>query len=182
MSSLLTDRTALALWQELVRDAQQPIAVQLDETLESYLVFTLMQRQQDVALGGSVLALELLRCKEQRGAAGDESLRTLGDRCLLLSGLYPEQALKRNVQLRYFVDMGVLAYDSLASRAGKALGELYAALAEAFAVLVRVLAQLRKQHAPLQPLLAHELARLAGARQDPGFAGAVLLDPAARLQ
>jgi hypothetical protein len=101
----------------------------------------------------------------------------VGDRCLLIAGLYPEQAQRRLVTLDYFMALGRNAYAEVACAARSAMADLYERLAAGFARLVRVLVALRRLGGG-EPLDA--FGRYALGRADPGqdFAGAVLLAPA----
>ena len=145
------------LWQGLVQDAESRAAHRPGENLESYLVLTLMRHQTDAQLGRRVFALEWLESLVARGKRRQEGLRDLGDNRLLIAGLYPEQAERRRVSLSYFQDLGRKAYENLGERPKGGLETLLQELARAFAVLVRVLFELRR--------LAHSAVRL-----DPGLA------------
>jgi hypothetical protein len=175
MSAILADVPQLGLWTDLVHEAEHGSAVRLDEDLESYLVFLLMAHTRDVQLDRNAVALEFLRAREWSGARLKQELREVGDRCLLLAGLYPEQAERRMVSVRYFLEVGSRAYDELASTVTAGLAELYDRLAQAFARVVRVLMELRRRMRSIEPLVLHELAVARGADVDPQFPGAVLL-------
>lgn len=133
-----------ALWQTLVQDAQRGWSQPLDEELESYLVFTLMRCTADAQLGARILALDWLEGLQHSGAHRETRLREVGDRCLLLAGLYPAQAQRRRVSLDYFCALGRSAYDTLAAQLRAALGMLYGRLAAGFPTLVRVLLGVRR--------------------------------------
>lgn len=133
-----------ALWQSLVAESERCTGIRLDEELEAYLVFVLMRHARDAALLGRVMALELLCACEQLGRRRLEELRDVGDRCLLLSGWYPAQALRRRVGRHYFESLGRSAYLAAAELASAAYGELFARLAAGFVRLVHVLAAVRR--------------------------------------
>ncbi len=176
MADILTRESATALWQELVRDAESKAGRTLGEDLESYLVFTLMRHYRDAPLAHRVVAVEWLEALQHEGRQRSDELRDVGDRCLLIAGLYPELAQKRRVPLSYFVDVGRSAYDQLASELRVALAALYAELARAFAQLVRVLVEIRQLSGagnPLAPLDRHALA--LEAPDTDAFAGAIVV-------
>jgi hypothetical protein len=133
----------LALWQGLVRDGEARAAVRLTETTESYLVFLLMQHLRDGALAGRTMALEWLAALDRVGSARAEQLRDVGDRSLLIAGLYPGLAERRRLTPAYYVRLGQLAYDGAADAARRSERPLFAELAEAVRPLVRVLAAFR---------------------------------------
>ena len=175
MSSIRTGAAA-EVWQGLVLDACRRSGQSLDETCEAYLVFALLRHQRDPQLLAYTQALEWLNAQAQVGSARIDALQDVGDRCLLIAGLYPEQAQQRLVSLDYFIGLGAHAYAELAHAARAALGALYARLATAFARLVRVLVELRRLGGsdPLDAFARHALA-LA----DPGAEhGGLLLAPA----
>jgi len=182
MSAILADVPQLGLWTDLVHEAEHGAAVRLDEELESYLVFLLIAHLRDVQLDRNAVALEFLRAREWSGARLKQELRVVGDRCLLLAGLYPEQAERRLVSVSYFLELGSRAYDELAGTVTTGLAELFDRLARAFARVVRVLMEMRLQVRRIEPLVLHELATARRVEIDPQFPGAVLLTGSAMRQ
>ena len=161
MGEILTRESQIALWHELVREGEQRAGRELGEERESYLVMTLMRHLGDSPLPHRVMALELLEALNRSGRQRRDDLRDVGDRCLLISGLYPELAAKRRVELAYFMDLGRGAYARLADDLSAALADLFAALARTFDELVRVLIELRRlggQAPVLAPLDRYALA------------------------
>ncbi len=179
---ILDASSSTALWRDAVLEAAQRAQVRLDEELESYLVFVLMRHLGDVGLGARALALDYLDALLAQGRTREQALRDTGDRCLLIAGLFPEQARRRNVSLDYFLDLGAAAYRAEAEHVRAALGALYLHLAVAFAALVRALVALRSLSGEWHGLDA--LARYALARTDgrDEFHGAVLLPAPPRTQ
>ena len=149
MSAMLTTGTAAQLWQGLLSQAQARVHARLPEDQESYLVFTLLRHCRDGLLPGRTMALELLDGLGQSGSLRSDRLRDVGDRCLLLAGLFPAQAARRLVGADYFAALGRSAYGELGQARGEPLAALYAGLAATFAALVRVLAGIRAEAAPL---------------------------------
>lgn len=141
---ILTDATRTALWHDLVRDAEHRAKRSLSEDVQSYLVFTLMRLTSDAALGARVLALDFLQSFGVHGQRRADELRDVGDRCLLLAGLYPEQAERRAVPLSYFCTLGSSAYEALSDAIRNGARSLYEQLARSFRALVRVLIEVRK--------------------------------------
>ena len=139
MSELVLHPTSTAQWHSLVSEAEAAAHCQLDETLESYLVFTLMRFCQRPDLAGSVMALEFLEGLQKTGLAQHDSLRDVGDKCLLVSGLFPQTARRRQVSVTYFVDLGRSAYQQLHEKAHSVYGQL----AEDFVPMMDVLLALR---------------------------------------
>lgn len=144
MTRIVTDTAATALWHGLIREAERNGAAPLDDDAESYLVFLLMRHLRDAELGGRVMALDYLDALHDAPTPREQRLRDVGDRCLLIAGLYPQQAQRRLVGLDYFLALGSQAYTDLASAARSVLAGLYGRLAESFARLVRVLVEVRR--------------------------------------
>jgi hypothetical protein len=128
----LAGGTATQLWFELVREGEERMHLRLPEEVESYLVFVLHRHQRDAWLGGRTMALECLHGLELAGHARTDALRDVGDRCLLIAGLFPRLAQRRNVQPGYYVALGRAAYGEVAVLARAGYGELFAQLARRF--------------------------------------------------
>ena len=180
MSEILTRDSATALWHELVREAEERTKAPLSEELESYLVFTLMRHAGDAPLAHRIMALELLDALQTAGKQRETELRDVGDRCLLIAGLYPELAKRRSVPLTYFVDLGQGAYDQLATELRAALATLYAQLARAFARLVQVLFEVRRMSGELRVDLLDRHERAIRGVADPAFANAIVMPGGSR--
>lgn len=176
--------SATELWQALVREGERRAGAALDEHSESWLVFTLMRHLGNARLAEPAMAIEYLQALQCRGRLRSLALQDVGERCLLIAGLYPELAERRRVGLGYYIELGQGAFQQLADEARQALAALYAGLAREFARLVRILLELRGlsgQPRTLTPLELHELSLRCGpdaaAR---AFAGAVLIGEAGR--
>ena len=176
MTAILSNAAPLELWTDLVRDAENAVGAQLDEELESYLVFLLIAHTRDVHLHGNAVAFDYLLARAAGGARRKEELRQVGDRCLLLAGFYPEQAERRMVTVDYFLALGSHAYDELSVALRAGLAELFRRLARAYARLARITLEVRRQMRDIAPLVLHELCTAQGdVARDPQFPGAVLL-------
>jgi len=133
----------LQLWYDLVRDGEARVRTSLPETIESYLVFLLQRHQGDAVLGKRILALDWLAGQELAGRDRADAMRDVGDRCLLIAGLFPRLAERRNVQPSYYAALGQAAYGEVAVVARAGYAELFARLAQAFEAMLRVLGGLR---------------------------------------
>lgn len=143
MPSLLLEPTDIAQWRALVSEAQAACAHQLDESLESYLVFLLMRFADQPEIVERIMALEYLEAVGAEAAQQREQLRDVGDQCLLFSGLFPQLAERRLVRISYFVNLGRTAYDQLAALVDRHSEQLYAGLAQAFVGIMDVLQAMR---------------------------------------
>ena len=131
------------LWQALVSEAAERAGCAHDESRESYLVFMLLRHQKDGQLLTRAQALDWLRAHAQAGRLRDESLREVGDRCLLIAGLYPALAERRRVDVGYFMDLGRSAYLGIADAGRSAYAALFRQLAAGFEDLVCTLRAVR---------------------------------------
>jgi len=171
-AEVLSPSTATEGWLSLVQEAQRAASRELDEELESYLVFLLMRFTREPGLAASVLALEFLRGLQQAGGLRQASLRDVGDKCLLFTGFFPRRAERRRVRLSYFVDLGRAAYQEAAQHSPPGLGGMYQGLAGAFVALMEVLQAMRRlegrlgggEDRLLDPLAAYELWERTGSR------------------
>ncbi len=160
MGVLLLQPTITAQWQALVKDAESSSNLRLNNELESYLVFLLGYYNQRPDIANSVFAKEFLIGMTEKSARQRECLREVGDKCLLFAGFFPEQAEKRQVKIKYFIELGQTAYIQVASLSKEDSASLYNALSYDFISLMEVLHAIRGLSDPfneLTPLQAFEL-------------------------
>lgn len=131
-------------WHALVCDASANCTKKLDEELESYLVFALIRFTQQPALSQTSIALEYLRTISEGSSSQVATLRELGDKCLLLSGLFPQISRRRSVNVGYYVNMGQASYSQLGQLLHKGFARLYLKLAQYFVCLTDVLHAMRE--------------------------------------
>ena len=143
MGMIITENSTTALWQQLVHHAGQSCQRQLDQELESYLVFMLMRHVADTSLADRVLAPDYLKGMQTGGQSGIQQLQTVADQCLLFSGLFPSRSRRRLVKAHYYVDLGRSAYMQLASRVKRASAELFGNLSQQFVEMMDILQALR---------------------------------------
>lgn len=139
----MTTGTVTELWQALLRDGEQRAGIVLPEAHESYLVFALVRLSRDALLAGRTLALDLLDGLSLDRPDREDRLRDVGDRCLLVDGLFPGLATRRGVDRGYYAALGQSAYGHLGDRGRSALADLYIQLARSFRSLVMVLRSVR---------------------------------------
>jgi len=160
MEKLIVHPSSTSEWQALITDASNSCSISLTEEIESYLVFLLMRYTKSPDIANSVVALEFLNSTNQLGKQKSESLRDVGDRCLLFSGLFPGRAKKRRIKISYFVKIGQSAYCSLSEQPSSSLAELYSKLSEQFIPMMDILHSTREIHSQyltLDPLQAEEI-------------------------
>lgn len=141
----LQNQTIIAEWHALVKDATAECGYHFDDSIQHYLIITLEHFTTDHQLASVVIALDFLQALKMLGHEGNARLRQVGDRCLLLSGLFPEQAQRRHVTSDYFIAIGQQAYEQLA-HTPKTLeynNELFHQLSDEFIRLINVLQAMR---------------------------------------
>ena len=143
--------TPMQLWQALVHEAGQRTGHPLDETRESYLVFLLLRFQRDAQLLAHTHGVDWLDALELAGTARGDALRDVGDRCLLVAGLFPDVAERRRVSVGYYVDIGRAAYQGVADAGRRATAALYEQLAQSYRELVRTLSAMRRLESAMLP-------------------------------
>jgi len=152
MSNAFSRGTPAEVWQALVQEAAARAGRPLDETEESYLVFVLLRYQKDAWLLSHIQGLDWLHAQQQVGSARVEALRDVGDRCLLVAGLFPDLAQRRRVSVDYFIDIGRGAYQGAAEAARRAYASLYEQLARGYRDLVLTLGEMRMLSAARQEI------------------------------
>lgn len=167
MRRILDQPGNISHWQALVAEAETLAGVQLDEELESYLVFTLMRFLRRPEMTQRILALDFLEAFQQSHPQRSETLRDVGDQCLLYSGLFPRRAERRRVRVSYYVRLGRSAYQNLADSLSKT-ADLFAHLAAEFIAAMDTLQAIRvlgQQTTGLLPAQAYELWQDTASRQ-----------------
>jgi len=144
MNNLSTENTIEAEWHNLVCDAAKSCHQELDEDLESYLVFALIRFTRNSNMANSVLALEYMQGAEKTGQQKYEHLRELGDKCLLYSGLFPQSSQRKMVNLGYYINIGISSYSQIGSLFHNGFARLYDRLASCFVTLTDVLHSMRE--------------------------------------
>jgi hypothetical protein len=154
----ILEDSELSQWHSLVTDAERDYGCTLDETMQSYLVFTLMRFARDQRLNAHALAIDYLSAHHLPPHLRNEQLRDIGDQCLLVSGLYPQTAAKRRLGVSYYVDLGRSAYHHIGTATQQGIAELYQQLSESFVLLMDLLLTIRQYSMPaMQPLTALDL-------------------------
>ncbi len=166
MTSLVLHPTDVAQWHALVEEAQVACDQQLDETLESYLVFLLMRFADQPQLVERIMARDYFEATGGNSTGQCGKLRDVGDQCLLFSGLFPQLAERRLVKVSYYVNLGRSAYDQLAVLVDRTSEQLYSSLARAFVAVMDVLHSIRSLNGnpALTALQASELWADTGSR------------------
>lgn len=159
---LLMNSTPIALWHDVVREAETTCKVSLEQGLEAYLVFLLDRYINKPEVAKKIMATEFLQNAKQSSIKRQLALQNVGDQCLLLSGLFPKLAEKRLVKVTYFIHIGQVSYSAISS----STNDLYDSLAKKFVTLMDILQSIRHYADELPDLLlAYELWNEAGSQR-----------------
>lgn len=154
------DSKIVVLWRDLIKGAEDRCAVNLHQEIESYLVELLIRFTSQPDIAKEVMAISFLDAINEQEIARRFSLANVGDHCLLLSGLFPGLAERRQVKIRYFVDLGRSAYATISDKTT----DIYSSLALQFVVLMDIL-QSVNENRTLLPMEAYELWQDVGSRR-----------------
>ena len=134
-----------AHWYALVKEAHEQSAYTYNDAMENYLVLTLKKFMTENTLSQETIALRMLESLSEQDSEPD-LFRTVGDECLVISGLFPERALKRHVSLDYYINTGQAAYQHYSTEPKHHCNDpqLFLALSEHFIGLMDILHLLRK--------------------------------------
>jgi hypothetical protein len=144
MQGMFLQPTEMAQWDAVLSEAQFHAEVNLDADIKAYLTHTLIRFSKQINIADCVVGKEMLTAMQQVGRRYQlQALREVGDRCLIFSGLFPGQAEKRQVGLRYYIDMGQSAYHRVASLEQTSFAEIALALRDNFQLLVTLLSSIR---------------------------------------
>jgi hypothetical protein len=105
----------LTEWYEMLQVSKQHTGIILDDHVESYVILTLDRYLQDQLITDLALAVEFMQAINLKKTQNRNMLRHIGDRCLILAGLFKLRSERLNVSDDYFCEIGQQAYLNLAS-------------------------------------------------------------------
>ncbi len=114
-----TGTTEIGLWVDLLKEGQARAYIRLSETEEAYTVHMLQRFILDSELTSTTLALGYLESQSEGNSKKYKNLWRTADAGLLLAGLFPERARKKNVPVSYFIGMSQVCFLSLAQLCDK---------------------------------------------------------------
>lgn len=136
--------TKIAEWRKLVIEGQEKSGFRLNETIENYVVITLDSQTTNTELASAVIAIDFLKNIHVKSVRNSQTLRFIGDQCLILAGLFPERVKRKNVSDHYFKHLGENAYYVLSfSSLKNSDHSLFYQLFENFEDLIGVLRAMR---------------------------------------
>ena len=143
MRKLKLTQTALAGWHDVVVEAQKASQILLPEDAEHYLVSLLLRYTDQPQFVNNIIGRLCLESLQQKPKKQQQSLRVVGDQCLLFAGLFPDIATRRQVSVDYYLDIGKGAYQQISGLERTVAAELYQELAIHFHCMASILQTLR---------------------------------------
>lgn len=157
---ILYNSSSLALWHDIVLEAEKVCDIALEEELESYLVFLMIRYTGAPEVAKKIIATDFLEGVQLQNNMRALALQNVGDKCLIVSGLFPRVAVKRLVKISYFVHLGQSSYATIS----KNHDDIYSLLSKQFVTLMDILQSI-KHNSQLLPLEAYELWNETGSKR-----------------
>jgi len=147
MSQLIVHTNTQAMWYQIVAEAQYHIHMQLPLELEHYLVLMLNELATKPHLLAEPIAERYLKAQHSSGNLQQAQLKYIGDECLVLTGLFPQRAQHRHVDVAYYYDIGKTAYHRLHHifKSQQIVNGIYKKLVKAFEQISQVIQAMRHE-------------------------------------
>ena len=101
-------------WHQLLHRAKIQSLTSVTQEVEHYLALMLESCAHNKMPLNRNIAQHFLLAQQTEGRVGLRRLQSVGDQCLLITGLFPELIQRKNVNTRYIMDVGCIAYSSIA--------------------------------------------------------------------
>ena len=132
------------IWQQHLNTAIQTTKPNISLNTQAYLVYTIDHYMTDSTLcNRKPLGLY---CFEALSEHDHLKLREVGDRCLILSSIFPQYAAARNTQRAFYNQLGQSAYHMLAHQTPKSNNQqaLFLELSIKFPIIVNTIREIRR--------------------------------------
>jgi len=149
--ALVRNESPAEYFKELVETAIEHQHVAVRDLTSFYLVnlltgFVQFDRSSSTA-ADEPLGLRLARALQTGGSRQRDGLREVGDLSLFISGFFADSLTRSLVDVDYYIQLGEVAYGSLARQGDPALGEVFDELAGKFSACVDVLGEVSERSA-----------------------------------
>jgi hypothetical protein len=149
--ALVRNETPAEYFKELVETAIEHQQVAVRELTSFYLVNLLtgfVQVERSSATGtDEALGVRLARAMQTDGSRQRNGLREVGDLSLFISGFFADSLARSLVDVDYYIQLGEVAYGSLARRGDPTLADVFDELAGKFTACVDVLSEVSERSA-----------------------------------
>jgi len=149
--ALVRNESPAEYFKELVETAIEHQHVAVRDLTSFYLVnlltgFVQFDRSSSTAVD-EPLGVRLARALQTGGSRQRDGLREVGDLLLFISGFFADSLTRSLVDVDYYIQLGEVAYGSLARQGDPALGEVFDELAGKFSACVDVLGEVSERSA-----------------------------------
>ena len=134
-------------WNDIINDACDNTGYNLEAPLHHYLIITLDEFSMNLELSTTLLTMSFIKRSDIKSRSDANFMRKLGDECLLLSGLFPDNITRKNLSANYVMGLGKESYNSVANANRKHDYDiqLFSKLSNHFNKLVMTLQQIQKK-------------------------------------
>ena len=101
------------IWKSLVQEAQIIEGLHLNQLIQEYLIMMLIRHTKLTRFNEEPVAVSYLKSQKYRGQVKRNAIQSVGDRCLILSGLYPDIITNKTIDIDYLTSIGQSAYHDL---------------------------------------------------------------------
>jgi hypothetical protein len=149
--ALVRNESPAEYFKELVETAIEHQHVAVRELTSFYLVnlltgFVQFERSSS-STADEPLGVRLTRALQTGGSRQRDGLREVGDLSLFISGFFADSLTRSLVDVDYYIQLGEVAYGSLARQGDPALGDVFDELAGKFSACVDVLGEVSERSA-----------------------------------
>src|SRR5688572_26301239 len=132
--ALFRSESPTEFFRELVESAMQNQRVSAHELTSFYVVNLLagFVHGDPHAGGDRPLGVRLVRALQTAGVAQRDGLRSVGDQSLFITGFFADSLNRSLVDVGYYMQLGELAYRSLARHGDATLGDVFDELSDKF--------------------------------------------------
>jgi len=149
--ALVRNESPTEYFKELVETALERQQVAVRDLTSFYLVNLLTGfvhfDRSSASAADEPLGIRLARALQAGGSRQRDGLREVGDLSLFISGFFADSLTRSLVDVDYYIQLGEVAYGSLARRGDPALGDVFDELAGKFSACVDVLSEVSERSA-----------------------------------
>lgn len=145
--ALFRSESPTEFFRELVESAMQNQRVSAHELTSFYVVNLLagFVHHDPHAGGDRPLGARLVRALQAAGIAQRDGLRSVGDQSLFITGFFADSLNRTLVDVDYYIQLGELAYRSLARQGDRTFSDVFDELSDKFTNFVDVLGEVSER-------------------------------------
>ena len=128
-------------WYDLLVEAQKETSIFLPPSLEHYVSLLLKHYLSRLDFFEEPIGIELLACATKTVPL--IQYQDVGDRCLIISGLFPDLVVRKNVSQGYLKKIGKSAYYQVSLQSDKTIQPLFFHLYTQFEEISTILGHFR---------------------------------------